>query len=282
MSGTLYVVATPIGNLEDITLRALRVLREASVIAAEDTRRTAKLLNHYSISTRTISFHEHNTRRRVPELVDRIRAGESVALVSDAGTPVLSDPGGELIRACIDAGVSIEPVPGPSAPLTALVASGFPAEPLTILGFAPSRANNRMDWLVQLERIAHTVIFFETPHRIQAAMKAAASILGDRPLLVARELTKAHQEFLRGSAIYLGEQQITPRGEFTIVVGPRKQAVERTDDNVDLSRLTEEFRQLTESAALTRRQAISELSRRYGRPSREIYASLEHSKGALP
>src|ERR687897_3318740 len=147
MSGTLYVVATPIGNLEDVTLRALRVRREVSVIAAEDTRRTAKLLTHYSISTPTLSFHEHNSHRRVPELLERLQRDQSVALVSDAGTPVLSDPGLELISASIDAAIPIEPVPGPSAPLAALVASGFPAEPLTILGFAPSRSKDRMQWL---------------------------------------------------------------------------------------------------------------------------------------
>jgi 16S rRNA (cytidine1402-2'-O)-methyltransferase len=282
MSGTLYVVATPIGNLEDITLRALRVLREVSVIAAEDTRRTAKLLTHYSISTPTLSFHEHNSHRRVPELLGRLQRDQSVALVSDAGTPVLSDPGLELISASIDAAIPIEPVPGPSAPLAALVASGFPAEPLTILGFAPSRSKDRMQWLAELDRRTDTVVFFEVPHRIQLTLNAMASVLGDRPLLVARELTKVHQEFVRGSAIYLAERPITPRGEFTIVVGPKKQTVQNKDDNVDLAQLASEFRQLTDAGALTRRQAISELSRRYGRPSREIYASLEHSKGALP
>jgi 16S rRNA (cytidine1402-2'-O)-methyltransferase len=282
MSGTLYVVATPIGNLEDITLRALRVLRESSVIAAEDTRRTAKLLRHYSISTPSISFHEHNTRGRVPELMARLRAEESVALVSDAGTPVLSDPGLELIRACIDAGVPVEPVPGPSAPLAALVASGFGAEPLTILGFAPSRAFDRPRWLAQVAQIDHTVIFFETPHRIHATLDDAAKHLGDRPLLVGRELTKVHQEFIRGTAAELVERQIVARGEFTIVAGPRPLAAASRDTAIDAATLASQFRQLTETGALTRRQAITELSRRYGRPSREIYASLEHAKGALP
>lgn len=282
MSGTLYVVATPIGNLEDITLRALRILKDASVIAAEDTRRTAKLLHHYSIPTRTLSFHEHNTRRRVPELVERLKVGQSVALVSDAGTPVLSDPGLELVRACIDAGVAVEPVPGPSAPLAALVASGFPAEPLTVLGFAPSKSNDRMRWLAELGQLRHTVIFFEAPHRIQATLAAAAPILGDRPLLIGRELTKAHQELIRGDAESLGKRHIVARGEFTVVVGPKREAAQNARDPIDATRLHAEFRQLTEYGELTRRQAISELSRRHGRPSREIYASLEHSKGATP
>jgi 16S rRNA (cytidine1402-2'-O)-methyltransferase len=281
MPGTLYVVATPIGNLEDVTLRALRVLREASLIAAEDTRRTAKLLHHYSISTRTLSFHEHNTRRRLPELVERLKAGASVALVSDAGTPVLSDPGLELIQACIHEGIAVEPVPGPSAPLAALVASGFPAEPLTVLGFAPTKANARTAWLRELQRIPNTVVFLEAPHRIQATLKAAASILGNRPLLVAREITKAHQEFVRGLASELGIHPITARGEFTVVVGGSTEDVDQTNDAVDMSSLRSEFRQLTENGALTRRQAISELSRRYRRSAREIYATLEQSKGAV-
>jgi 16S rRNA (cytidine1402-2'-O)-methyltransferase len=282
MSGTLYVVATPIGNLEDITLRALRILREASIIAAEDTRRTAKLLHHYSISTRTISFHEHNTRGRVPELLERLKTGQSVALVSDAGTPVLSDPGLELIRACIAAEVPVEPVPGPSAPLAALVASGFQAEPLTVLGFAPSKANDRTNWLSGVAQIEHTVVFFETPHRIESTLRAAATVLGNRPLMVGRELTKAHQEFVRGSAIELGQRPIVAKGEFTVVVGPAPQTVVRTADKLDAETLVGEFRQLTESETVTRRQAISELARRHGRSSREIYATLESSKERLP
>ena len=281
MPGTLYVVATPIGNLEDVTLRALRVLREASLIAAEDTRRTAKLLHHYSISTRTLSFHEHNTRRRLPELVERLKAGASVALVSDAGTPVLSDPGLELIQACIREGIAVEPVPGASAPLAALVASGFPAEPLTVLGFVPIKANDRMVWLRELQRIPHTVVFFEAPHRIQATLKAATSILGNRPLLLAREITKVHQEFVRGLASELGNQPITARGEFTVVVGVATESIDKIDDAIDMSSLLGEFRQLTENGSLTRRQAITELSRRYRRSAREIYAALEQSKRAV-
>ena len=282
MSGTLYVVATPIGNLEDITLRALRVLREVSVIAAEDTRRTAKLLSHYGINTRTISFHAHNAKRRVPELVGRLADGTSVALVSDAGTPVLSDPGLELIRACIDAGLPLDPVPGASAPLAALVASGFPADPLTVMGFAPPKSNARSSWFAGLCEVDGTVVFFETPHRIRASLQAAAGHLGERPLLIARELTKVHQEFLRGSAMQLVERLTNPRGEFTIVVGPKGQSPPPTADTADLGRIASEFRQLTENGAMTRRQAISELSRRYHVPSRQIYTTLEQAKAALP
>jgi len=150
MSGTLFVVATPIGNLEDITLRALRVMREADLIAAEDTRRTAKLLNHYAISTPTISFHEHNSRTRVPQLLARLKTGGKIALVSDAGTPGIADPGIALVQACWQHGVHVDPVPGASAPLAAAVASGFPLEPLTFCGFVPARAKDRDAWLQRL------------------------------------------------------------------------------------------------------------------------------------
>jgi 16S rRNA (cytidine1402-2'-O)-methyltransferase len=282
MSGTLYVVATPIGNLEDITLRALRTMREVDVIAAEDTRRTAKLLNHHGISTSTVSFHAHNTRSRLPELLARLRRGESVALVSDAGTPLLSDPGLELVGACIEAGITIEPIPGASAPLSALVVSGFPAHPVTFLGFAPSRANERIAWLKELAAIPHTVVFFEAPHRVAALLKNAADILGNRLLLVARELTKLHQAFHRGTASQLVDSPINMRGEFTVVVGPRQQMTDSQDVTLDLSQVVIDFRHMTDNGRLTRRQAISELARRYGRSSREIYAALEEAKRSLP
>lgn len=282
MSGTLYVVATPIGNLEDITLRALRILREVSVIAAEDTRRTVKLLNHHAIATPTVSFHTHNTRSRLPELLSRLESGESIALVSDAGTPLLSDPGLELVRACIETGVAVDPIPGASALLTALVASGFPTQPVTFLGFAPSKANDRKRWLERLGTVPHTLVFFESPHRIKALLAQASDYLGNRPLVVGRELTKLHQEFLRGSADYLGKCLITPRGEFTVVVGPDTENVDSIAFEYDSQRVANDFRHLTESGGLTRREAISELARRYGRPSREIFASLEEAKGTQP
>src|SRR3989442_10293972 len=221
MSGTLFVVATPIGNLEDVTLRAIRVLRTVAVIAAEDTRHTAKLLAHYGVETRTVSFHEHNTRSRVPQLLARLERGEDVALVSDAGTPSVSDPGLELVQACIRHGVTIDVVPGPSAPLTALVASGFPTSPVTMFGFAPARSKDRSRFLQTVQEIPHTVVFFEAPHRIRDLLKEAASILVERPIVVARELTKVHQEMIRGSFPEILEALTTPRGELTVVVGPR-------------------------------------------------------------
>src|SRR5687767_6933993 len=193
MPGTLFVVATPIGNLEDITLRALRVLREADVIAAEDTRRTARLLSRHAISTPTVSFHEHNTRSRIPDLIRRLEAGKCVALVTDAGTPGVSDPGVELVQACIDARIPVDPVPGVSAPLTAAMASGFSLDPLTIFGFPPHRSKDRTDWIRTVSETRSTLTFFEAPHRIVQTLRLAAAVLGKRPIMLARELTKVHQ-----------------------------------------------------------------------------------------
>ena len=201
MSGTLFVVATPIGNLEDITLRALRVMREADLIAAEDTRRTAKLLNHYAISTPTISFHEHNSRTRVPQLLARLKTGAKIALVSDAGTPGIADPGIALVQACWQHGVRVDPVPGACAPLAAAVASGFPLEPLTFCGFVPARAKDRDAWLERLQAVHSTLVFFETPHRMQRTLLDLPQYFGNRPICVAREVTKLHQQIVVGDAI---------------------------------------------------------------------------------
>ena len=170
MAGTLFVVATPIGNLEDITMRALRVLREANVVAAEDTRRTAKLLSHYGIPTPTLSFHAHNSRLRLPQLLDRLDRGDSVALVTDAGTPGISDPGVELVAACRERGIAVDPIPGASAALLAAVASGFPLNSVTILGFPPLKAKDRAAWFEGLARAEQTVVFFESPHRIVSTL----------------------------------------------------------------------------------------------------------------
>ena len=220
MSGTLYVVATPIGNLEDITLRALRLLREVEVIAAEDTRRTGRLLSHHAIATATVSFHEHNTRTRVPQLIRRLEAGESIALVTDAGTPGISDPGLELVQAAIAQGIAVDPVPGASAPIAALIASGFPLVPFTMFGFAPSKSNARKRWLAEIAGTPHTFSFFDTPHRIIETLHDASDVLGKRPIIVGRELTKLHQEFYRGTSESVAASLSSPRGEFTVVVGP--------------------------------------------------------------
>jgi 16S rRNA (cytidine1402-2'-O)-methyltransferase len=223
MPGTLSVVATPIGNLEDITLRGLRVLGEADLIAAEDTRRTASLLARYSIKTPMVSFHEHNAARRLPQLLARLTAGAHIAMVSDAGTPGLSDPGVELVRACISQGIPVDPIPGACAPLTAAMASGFALTPLTVLGFPPHRSKDRTAWIKSIYGVSHTVIFFEAPHRIVGTIREMAHVMGNRQIVVARELTKKYQTWLRGTLSSVEATIGVPKGEYTIVLGPTQQ-----------------------------------------------------------
>lgn len=282
MPGTLFIVATPIGNLEDVTLRALRVLREVALIAAEDTRRTAKLLSHFDIHTPTTSFFEHNERDKLRPLLDRLAAGENVALVSDAGTPGISDPGYRLIEAAIGAGVRVEAVPGASAILTALVASGLPTHAFTFAGFPPAKSQARDKWFAALADRQETLVFYEAPHRVRETLEAALRALGDRPVVACRELTKVHEELVRGPISRVLEHLEEPRGEFTIVVAP---ADERQGEPAALppdARLLEEFYQLTETTGLSRRDAVSRLATRYDKPSREIYTALERGKGRNP
>jgi len=213
-------VATPIGNLEDITLRALRILREVAIVAAEDTRRTRKLLAHHGIPARVMSVHEHNERGRAPELIARLLAGESIALVADAGTPALSDPGVDLVRHVAEAGIPVVPLPGPSAFIAALVASGLPSAPVTFLGFLPAAHGERGRALAAVRTLEHTLVIYEAPHRLLKTLRALLENLGDRRVAVARELTKIHEEVFRGG-LREALQHFTehpPRGEFTLVV----------------------------------------------------------------
>lgn len=274
----MFVVATPIGNLEDITLRALRVLRDVQVIAAEDTRRTVRLLTRHAISTPTVSFHEHNARTRLPQLIARLQRGESVALVTDAGTPGISDPGTDIVQACIAAGIEVDPIPGVSAPLAAAVASGFPLLPLTIYGFPPHRSKDRTNWFAVVSKTHTTLTFFEAPHRIAETLRQAALILGNRPIMVARELTKVHQEFLRGTASQLADHVKTnAKGEFTVVVGPMPK-VDASVAPPDDEALAVEFGLLTESGQFSRRQAVSATAKRFGLSARDVYAAIERTK----
>src|SRR6185503_6030375 len=198
MPGTLYLVATPIGNLADITHRALQILNDVDLIACEDTRHTHKLLHHYGITTKTISYHEHNEQQRAAELIDRLKQGTNIAVVSDAGTPSISDPGFRLVRAAIENDIPIIPVPGPSALITALIAAGLPTDEFFFAGFLPSRTNARRARLAELQAVPGTLIFYEAPHRLAATLNDAYEILGERKAVVARELTKLHEEIKRG------------------------------------------------------------------------------------
>jgi len=277
MSGTLFVVATPIGNLEDVTLRALRILREVDLIAAEDTRRTAKLLAHHGISTPTLSFHTHNTRSRLPQLLTRLRGGQSIALVSDAGTPSVSDPGEELVRACLEEQIRVDPIPGATAPLAAVVASGFPVLPLTVFGFAPSRAKDRTSWLTRISSLDHTSTFFESPQRISSTLLEAAPLLGDRPILVARELTKVHQELARGTCLELAERFKGTKGELTVVISPKLERAAPSERATDAS-IAAEFWLKAKSWPGSRRELIAELAAQFNVSSKKIYSIVEKSK----
>ena len=277
MPGTLFVVATPIGNLEDITLRALRVLREVDLVAAEDTRRTARLLAKHAIPTPTLSFHEHNTRTRIPHLISRLESGQSVALVTDAGTPGISDPGVELVDACVKRDIPVDPIPGVSAAITAAVASGFPLVPLTIWGFPPHRSKDRISWLKERSEAPTTLTFFESPHRIIETLRDGEAIWGNRPIMVARELTKVHQEFLRGSAGHVADRLKTPvKGEITVVIGPLTNiAVAVQSNDVDIAG---EFERKAAIGGASRRGAILETARKFGLSSKQVYAAIERVK----
>ena len=280
MPGTLFVVATPIGNLEDMTLRAVRVLAEASVIAAEDTRRTAILLRRYGISTPTTSFHEHNEREKLPRLIERLHSGESVAIVSDAGTPGISDPGYRLVRAALDHQIRVEAIPGPSAILSSLVVSGLPTHRFVFEGFAPPRAEARRAWLQTLAREARTSVFFEAPHRVRATLAAALEIIGDREVAVVRELSKIHEEILRGPISSVLDRLSAPRGEITIVLAPW--AGEDVPEQQPTDRdIFEAFGQMTKSAKLGRRQILAALAGRFRMPVNAIYAAVERAKKSV-
>ena len=218
--GVLYIVSTPIGNLEDITLRALRILKEVSLIAAEDTRLTRKLLTHYNISTPTVSYYEHNRFTRIPKIIDHISTEKDVAVVTDAGTPGISDPAYKLIRAAIESGSRIEAIPGPSASITALTASGLPTDRFIFEGFLPHKKGRKAK-LTRLSAIEATVIFYESPKRIVRTLKDILEFMGDRPAVIGRELTKLHEEMIRGNVSKLLSHftQKTPRGEFVIMIG---------------------------------------------------------------
>jgi 16S rRNA (cytidine1402-2'-O)-methyltransferase len=228
---TLYIVPTPLGNLEDITLRALRVLREVSLVAAEDTRTTRKLLARYEITTPLTSYHEHNKLAKLDAIFEALAAGD-VALVSDAGTPGVSDPGYELIQAALERGITVVPLPGPSAVITALVASGLPTDRFTFVGFLPRKSKALRDALTTLATEPGTIIAYESPHRLAATLAAIHEVLGDRPVAVARELTKLYEEVQRGpvSEVLAHYREHPPKGEITLVLGGAVEADQPWDE----------------------------------------------------
>ena len=272
-TGCLYLVATPIGNLEDITLRALRVLKEADLIACEDTRQTQKLLQHYAIHKELVSYHAHNELTRAPELVIQLEEGAQVALVSDAGTPVVSDPGHRLVAQCLRHHIPVVPVPGPSAFVAALAASGLPAEEFLFVGFLPSRAGARRKKLDALKSEPRALVLYEAPHRLAETLSDAAEILGSRVGVVPREVTKIHEEFLRGSLAELRDaaRQRAPRGEITLLIGAATGGELPAVPTVSLKQRVE---QLEAEAGLDRKAALKQAARERGLAKREAYKQL--------
>lgn len=273
MNAVLYLVATPIGNLEDITLRALRVLREeAALIACEDTRQTQKLLDHFGIRKPVISYHEHNESERSAELVDRLTAGENIALVSDAGTPLVSDPGYRLVNAAIAAGFAVVPIPGASASLAALSASGLPSDEFRFAGFLPSKSGARRRFLEQAANDRTTLIVYESPHRILESLADISQILGDRRIVLARELTKLHEEFLRGTAReMLGILRSRPaiKGEMTLLIAKAEKSTAEGDPVTEVLNL--------QAAGMDRMEAIKSVAKQFGLGKRELYRKLSRS-----
>ena len=278
MSGTLYLVATPIGNLEDISQRALRTLREVDVVACEDTRRTRVLLNHFGIKTKTVSYHEHNERSRAEQLCDDMQAGKSVALVSDAGTPLISDPGFRIVQAAIAREIAVVPIPGPTALVAALVASGLSSDEFLFAGFLPARANARHAKLEELRAVPVTLVFYEAPHRIAATLKAALEVFGDRSAVVARELTKLHEEMARGGLSELSKRfsgDTPARGEIVLIISGTDESA--GEAQASPTNLVERVIEL-ESGGLDAKSALKQAARELGMKRAEAYRLLVAQK----
>lgn len=268
-SSTLYIVGTPIGNLEDMTFRAIQVLQQVDVIAAEDTRHTGKLLQHFQVTTPQISYHDHNRASRTPELVDRIQQGAAIALVTDAGMPGISDPGYDLVKACVEANLSVVPIPGVSAVITGLSACGLPTDRFVFEGFLPAKGQERRDRLDAIAVESRTIVLYESPHRLKQTLTDLAETLGtDRPITLARELTKLHEEFWRGSlqsALDHVEQQ-QPQGEYTVII----QGTTQSEPLLSESALKAELQDLIQQG-LSRSQASRQLAQRTSLSRRQIY-----------
>ena len=273
--GCLYLVGTPIGNLEDITLRALRILKEADQIACEDTRHTQKLLAHYDIHKPLVSYHEHNEGKRAAELAAAMEQGAKIALVSDAGMPLVSDPGHKLVTLCLQNHIPVVPIPGPSALLAALSGSGMPTEEFLFAGFLPARSSDRRRALERLRIEEHTIILYEAPHRIIECVADALEILGDRPACLAREVTKLHEEFVRGklSEILAAIEERPPRGEITLILGS-SDAVERHVQADSSQSLAARVEELMHQANLDRKEALKLAAKERGLTRRAAYTQL--------
>ena len=274
-TGRLYLVATPIGNLEDITVRALRLLGEVDLIACEDTRHTAKLLRHYGIEKPTLSYHQHNEASRAGELVQRLEQGAQIILVTDAGTPVISDPGHRLVSLCLERQIPVIPIPGPSAVIAALAASGVPAGEFLFLGFLPSRPTARRKVLQNLAKESRTVVLYEAPHRLADTLSDALNCLGRRQAVLAREMTKIHEEFLRAdlAELLVRVQQQPVRGEITVLIGPPSPGSEEVP-TLCVAPLGQRVEQIMLERQIDRKAALKLAARERGLSKREAYKQL--------
>lgn len=277
-AGCLYVVATPIGNLEDISLRALRILKEADLIACEDTRETVKLLSHFDIQKRMVSYHEHNEITRAPEIVIELEQGAKVALLSDAGSPAISDPGHHLVSLCLRHGIKVVPVPGASAFVAALSASGMPIEQFVFIGFLPSRQTERRKELRTLATEQRTLVLYEAPHRLQDTLEDILEILGNRPAVIAREVTKVYEEFVRGHVEDLveGVRKRQPKGEITLLVGaPDGHAAHAAEANgANAMPISRRVNEIMAERGMDQKAALKQAARERGLTRREAYKQL--------
>jgi 16S rRNA (cytidine1402-2'-O)-methyltransferase len=267
--GTLYVVGTPIGNLEDMTFRAVRILQGVDIIAAEDTRHTGKLLQHFQVKTPQLSYHDHNRSSRIPELLEHLSNSKSIALVSDAGMPGISDPGYELVKACVEAGILVVPIPGASAAITALSAAGLATDKFIFEGFLPAKSQQRRERLEFLATERRTLIFYESPHRLRETLQDFAQIVGsDRQIVLAREITKLYEEFWRGTVAeacsYYSQKE--PQGEYTVMMA----GIPATQPQLTLLQIKAELKQMI-AQGISRSQASRELAKFTSLPRREIY-----------
>jgi len=279
--GTLYFVATPIGNLEDISLRALKVLKEVDLIAAEDTRQTVKLLNHFEIKNRLVSYHEHNKREKGRDLVERLLEGQDIALVSDAGTPGISDPGEELIRLAVEMGINVTMVPGPAAVIAGVVLSGLPSGRFCFEGFLPMNKRARIERLKEIKDHTQTIVFYEAPHKLIYTLKDLREVLGNRRIALARELTKVHEEVIRctlDEAISKYENE-TPKGEYVLVIEGADRELLEEDRRQSWNEISlEEHLKIYTEQGLDRKEAIKKVAEDRGLSKREVYNSLLQKK----
>jgi len=278
MTGTLYLVATPIGNLQDITLRALEVLRTVELIACEDTRHTRKLLNHFRISNKLISYHEHNERERAEDLADRLLNGESIAVVSDAGTPGINDPGFRVVERAIEVGAAVVPIPGAVAFVNAIAASGLATDSIFFGGFLPGKKSERRARLKEVSSIPATLVFYEAPHRLAKSLADCAEVLGGRKAVVARELTKVHEEFIRGNLVELSESSLNPKGEIVLLIerAQQKGAVQ-TDGSA--SAIAERVSEL-ELSGMSSKSALKHAAKEFGLSKSAAYRLLLEERSA--